>query len=192
MARRDRLGYATCTRAGSARAPATSARSPMPSRDLEHPAPGLGWLRATSYQGRIVAVDFVSAPERPLRDACPLLDAAEAALSSGRPATDLPMDLPDARTFTGRVYRELMRIPPGETTTYLELARRAGSPRGARAVGQAMARNRLPVLVPCHRAVASGGGLGGFSGGLERKRALLLWEGALGDAEPTLFGRHPA
>lgn len=64
-------------------------------------------------------------------------------------------------------------IPYGSTVTYAELAANAGAPKAARAAGQAMARNRLPLIIPCHRVVASGGGLGGYRGGLELKRRLL-------------------
>lgn len=69
------------------------------------------------------------------------------------------------------------RIGYGEVRTYGWVARKAGNARAARAVGQAMARNPVPLVVPCHRVVASGGGLGGFGGGLELKRALLELEG---------------
>jgi len=67
----------------------------------------------------------------------------------------------------------------GQTCTYGELAALVGNRRAARAVGQALARNPTPILVPCHRVLASGGGLGGFGGGLEMKRRLLLLEGAI-------------
>lgn len=70
------------------------------------------------------------------------------------------------------------RIPYGEVVTYRDLARMAGSERAARAAGGAMARNDFPIIVPCHRVVASGGGLGGFSSGLEWKIELLRLEGA--------------
>lgn len=80
--------------------------------------------------------------------------------------------------FHQRVLRACYEIPPGETTSYGELAIRAGSPRGARAVGSAMARNRWPILIPCHRVLGSSGQLTGYSGtgGLETKRWLLELE----------------
>lgn len=93
-------------------------------------------------------------------------------------AFDLPLDLPPAREFTRRVRAEAQRIPRGASVTYGELARRAGGPGAARAVGQVMARNPVPLIVPCHRVVGAGGGLGGFAGGLPLKRALLDLEGA--------------
>jgi len=86
-------------------------------------------------------------------------------------------ELPGRSSFARRVYRRLCAVPAGRTLTYGELARRAGAPGAARAVGQIMARNPLPRVVPCHRVVATGG-LGGYGGGLELKRALLEREGA--------------
>lgn len=77
-----------------------------------------------------------------------------------------------------RVWDELVRIPAGETRTYGELAKRLGSPGASRAVGLANGQNRVSIVVPCHRVIASGGGLGGYGGGLERKRWLLEHEGA--------------
>lgn len=81
--------------------------------------------------------------------------------------------------FQQAVWRALLEIPRGETRSYAWVARRVGRPGAARAVGQAVGANPLPLLVPCHRVVASDGGLGGFGGGLEMKEALLRWEGAL-------------
>ena len=75
--------------------------------------------------------------------------------------------------FQVRVWEELRRIPYGETITYSELAKRVESPRAVRAVGQANGANPLPLFVPCHRVVASGGELGGFGGGRRLKRRLL-------------------
>ena len=80
--------------------------------------------------------------------------------------------------FHRDVYETLRRMaPPGVTTTYGELALAAGRPGAARAVGTAMGRNPVPLVVPCHRVLASGGGLGGYGGGLDMKRFLLAIEG---------------
>jgi methylated-DNA-[protein]-cysteine S-methyltransferase len=83
----------------------------------------------------------------------------------------------DLAPFTSRVVSCLKKVPYGKTITYGELARRAGSPRASRAVGNAMAHNDFPLIIPCHRVVASVG-LGGFGGGLRMKRNLLHLEGA--------------
>jgi methylated-DNA-[protein]-cysteine S-methyltransferase len=87
------------------------------------------------------------------------------------------LDMENLPQFHGKALRACRRIPYGQTLTYAELAARAGSPRAARAVGQAMARNPLALVVPCHRVVSTGGGLGGYGGGLNLKRRLLKLEG---------------
>ena len=98
---------------------------------------------------------------------------------AGRSAGEftVPVDLSAVPPFHGKVLWALARIPYGQTVTYGELAARVGRPHGARAVGQAMACNPVPLVVPCHRVVASGGGLGGYRGGLDLKRRLLGLEG---------------
>ena len=94
-----------------------------------------------------------------------------------RRSFSLPLD-PAGTEFQLRVWRALCGIPYGTTVSYKELARRVDSPKGFQAVGQANGRNPLPILIPCHRVIAAGGGLGGYSGGVERKRLLLELEGA--------------
>jgi methylated-DNA-[protein]-cysteine S-methyltransferase len=98
-------------------------------------------------------------------------------------AFTVPLDWSLATGFTRRVLTELATsVPFGSVVGYQELAVRAGETRGyavARAVGAAMGANPLPVVVPCHRVVESDGGIGGFGGGLETKRALLALEGVL-------------
>ena len=94
-----------------------------------------------------------------------------------RRAYDLSLDLRALPPFTVSVLRELARVPYGETTTYGELAARVGRPRAARAVGTVMHRNRIPIVLPCHRVLGSTGSLVGYAGGLERKVALLELEG---------------
>ena len=89
-----------------------------------------------------------------------------------------PLELPGSTPFARRVYAAVARIPYGETRTYGEIAEAAGRPGAARAVGTLMANNRLCIGVPCHRVVAAGGRIGGFSGGLDRKRHLLKLENA--------------
>jgi methylated-DNA-[protein]-cysteine S-methyltransferase len=85
--------------------------------------------------------------------------------------------------FERAVWTQLCRIPAGTTISYTELATRVGSPRGSRAAGQANGRNPVALFVPCHRVIAADGTLGGYGGGLDRKRRLLAHEGAL---EPEL------
>lgn len=81
--------------------------------------------------------------------------------------------------FRRRVLQECARIPFGATSTYKQMAIAAGSPRAFRAAGGALGSNPIPIVVPCHRVLASGGGLGGYTGGLDRKRMLLSIEGGM-------------
>jgi methylated-DNA-[protein]-cysteine S-methyltransferase len=92
---------------------------------------------------------------------------------------ELPIDWALSHGFYRRVLRETARIPYGSAATYREVATRAGSPRAVRAAGNALAGNPIPIVVPCHRVLRTGGDLGGYGGGLERKRYLLELEGAL-------------
>lgn len=89
---------------------------------------------------------------------------------------DLPLN-PGGTDFQRRVWRTLLDIPYGTAISYRELAHRADCPRGYQAVGQANGRNPLPILIPCHRVIGADGTLGGYSGGLDRKRFLLDLEG---------------
>jgi methylated-DNA-[protein]-cysteine S-methyltransferase len=92
---------------------------------------------------------------------------------------DLPLDWQLTRGFYRKVLRATARIPYGQTRSYSEMANKAGSPRAVRATGTALGSNPLPIIVPCHRVLRSGGALGGYGGGLEVKQALLELEGAL-------------
>ena len=94
-----------------------------------------------------------------------------------RRAFELTLDLRLLSDFTRRVLSATAEIPYGEVATYKEVAAAAGSPRGFRAAGNALGSNPLPIVLPCHRVLHSGGGLGGYTGGLERKRVLLGIEG---------------
>ena len=101
---------------------------------------------------------------------------------------DIPIDLAHRTDFQRAVIQHCRRIPRGEVVTYGELARRAGYPGAARAVGQVMATNRIPLVIPCHRVVAAGGRMGGYSRpqGLAMKKRLLAQEGVTAYAS----GRH--
>ncbi len=100
-------------------------------------------------------------------------------------AADIPLDVADRPVFDRRVLLAVRDVPWGRTASYGEIARRVGTPRAARAVGGAVGRNPIALLVPCHRIIASDGTLGGYGGegpldradALERKRALLRREG---------------
>jgi methylated-DNA-[protein]-cysteine S-methyltransferase len=92
---------------------------------------------------------------------------------------DVPLDRRLSRGYRLEVLEELSRVRFGETVTYKDLAERTGHPKASRAVGTAMATNPIPIVVPCHRVLRSGGALGGYGGGLDTKAWLLRHEGAL-------------
>jgi methylated-DNA-[protein]-cysteine S-methyltransferase len=97
---------------------------------------------------------------------------------------DVPIDWRLTHGFGRRVLRATARIPYGGVSSYKQVAAAAGSPRGSRAAGNALGANPIPIVVPCHRVLHSGGGLGGYTGGVERKRMLLDVErGAAADPE---------
>jgi methylated-DNA-[protein]-cysteine S-methyltransferase len=104
------------------------------------------------------------------------------------------VDLSRVPAFHRSIYGALRKVGWGETATYGELARRAGAPGAARAVGQAMGRNPVPIIIPCHRVLAAGGKIGGFSayGGAVTKERLLALEGVHPSGTPQLPGLLPA
>ncbi|HUF07563.1 MAG TPA: methylated-DNA--[protein]-cysteine S-methyltransferase [Candidatus Binatia bacterium] len=178
-------GYRACLRCQP------EASSPVTLREVETP---IGPMTLGATERAVVLADFTRRPMMaaqlavvrrrigPTSDGdSPLLDRVEEQLreflAGERTAFDLPLDLPGSE-FQGRVWAELRRVPYGETITYAELAARVGVPAASRAVGRANGSNRLAVIVPCHRVVASGGGLGGYGGGLPAKRRLLGLETA--------------
>jgi len=89
---------------------------------------------------------------------------------------ETPVDWRLTNGFGRRVLRATARIPFGSVSSYKQVAAEAGSPRGSRAAGNALGANPIPIVVPCHRVLHAGGGLGGYTGGLERKRVLLAVE----------------
>jgi methylated-DNA-[protein]-cysteine S-methyltransferase len=94
----------------------------------------------------------------------------------GRHTFDVPIDWQLTKGFARRVLEATAQIPYGGVSSYREVAELAGSPRGFRAAGNALGSNPIPIVVPCHRVLHSGGGLGGYTGGLDRKRTLLAIE----------------
>ena len=94
---------------------------------------------------------------------------------------DLPLDLSCGTAFQQSVWQALLAIPPGEVISYGEVSRRIGNPAAVRAVGGAVGRNPVSIIVPCHRVMGTNGALTGYGGGLARKTALLKLEGALAE-----------
>jgi methylated-DNA-[protein]-cysteine S-methyltransferase len=120
-------------------------------------------------------------------EATPVLEAAvdqlEAYFAGDLKEFDLPLAA-SGTDFQQRVWRELCRIPYGETVSYLDIAERIGDRKAVRAVGLANGRNPIAIVVPCHRVIGSNGKLTGYAGGLWRKERLLNLE----RGEPALFG----
>lgn len=113
-------------------------------------------------------------------------------LAGRRVRFDLPLDLGSGTPFQQAVWQALCHIAPGATVSYAALSRQVGRPLAVRAVGAAVGRNPVSVIVPCHRVIGSGGALTGYAGGLERKAALLRLEGALASRTDALPLFSPA
>ena len=106
-----------------------------------------------------------------------LVEGVLTAVDHPQAAPDLPIDV-RGTAFQEAVWKELRKIPLGETRSYADIAMAVGQPKAVRAVGTANGSNPVAVLVPCHRVIRSDGSLGGYAGGLDRKRKLLKAEGA--------------
>ncbi len=154
---------------------------------------GLGWIGVAWSKRGLARLELPreswEAALKPLRETWP--DApVEPAEALGRPADELRRyvagerveftarcDLSREPAFRRRVLEIVAGIPYGETRSYAWIARQLSRPRAARAVGQAVAANPIPIIIPCHRIVRSDGGLGGYGGGLALKKRLLALEG---------------
>ncbi len=155
----------------------------------------LGWVATVWQGGRLFALTFGHHSPQMAVSALGLSADAPAAIpasphdalanrlqayAAGRADEfrDIPVILDDFTDFQQRVFRRCRQIAYGSTRSYAALAAASGSPQAARAVGQTMARNRLPLVIPCHRVVGAGGALGGFSApdGINMKRRLLRLE----------------
>ncbi len=173
-------GYRACLRCHPERATTVTVRR------IETP---IGPMTIAATDSALVLADFSERPMMAAQQATVrrrfgpmddgdsrLLDAAERQLhdyfAGARREFDLPIDAPGS-PFQERVWAELRRIPYGQTISYRELSERTDAGAAWRAVGRANGSNRLAVIIPCHRVIATGGGLGGYGGGLEAKRFLL-------------------
>ena len=160
----------------------------------------LGWIFLAAGSEGICLVHFCgSAP--PSRETCedllsqvmfgataslsrehPLLREAEQAilayLHHHQPVPSFPLDLRAGTSFQRQVWQALRHIPFGQTRSYLQVAQSIGRPQSARPVGQACGKNPIPIFIPCHRVISADGRLGGYSGGIHIKQALLSAENA--------------
>jgi O-6-methylguanine DNA methyltransferase len=136
-------------------------------------APSLGcYLLIEQREGMVTRIYFSQdMPTEPSR----LAEDIAAHLERGAPCPRAELDMSECTNFQKQIYAQVQAIPRGETATYGQVAKRAGHPGAARAVGRAMATNPFAILVPCHRVVARKG-LGGYLWGTEMKEKLLLLE----------------
>lgn len=149
----------------------------------------LGFLILKSDGKSITGISF-SENNVPERNSCEVLERCKEQFRnyfSGKTvAFDLPLN-PDGTEFQQKVWAELLKIPYGETITYMELAVRLGDPKAVRAVGIANGRNPIAVIIPCHRVIGAGNKLTGYAGGIWRKKLLLELEMKHNPLKKTLF-----
>ncbi|HSM79051.1 MAG TPA: methylated-DNA--[protein]-cysteine S-methyltransferase [Bryobacteraceae bacterium] len=155
-----------------------------------------GWMGISETDKGIDGIGLPKKSKRAVEDALgkqsapPFVSAATARLKAAqqqlieylegtRQTFDLPLDLSHGTAFQRKVWRTLLQVPYAKLRSYQWVAARVGGPQYARAVGNAVGANPLPIVVPCHRIVAQDATLGGFSGGLPTKRKLLTLEGTL-------------
>ena len=147
----------------------------------------LGPMTLAAHNAALVGVWFDGQQHQPAFEAWPISDAhpllAVACTQLGeyfggkRETFDLPLDASGGTQFQQQVWTALQEIAPGTTESYGTLSQRIGRPKAVRAVGAAIGRNPLSIVIPCHRVVGGNGALTGYAGGLERKIALLQLEG---------------
>jgi methylated-DNA-[protein]-cysteine S-methyltransferase len=149
----------------------------------------LGFLIIRSDGRSITGIAF-SENEVDVQNTCEVIEKCKKQLDhyfSGETiAFDLPLH-PKGTEFQQKVWAELLKIPYGETITYMELAVRLGDPKAVRAVGTANGRNPLAIVIPCHRVIGAGNKLTGYAGGIWRKKILLELEMKHNPTKRTLF-----
>ena len=159
-------------------------RSPWGWMGLAESSKGIQAIVLPKRSKRAVELDLRSQSKGPVQQEesaqletarCQLLDY----LSGRRNTFDVPIDLSQGTSFQRKVWRTLQRVPYGKLRSYQWIAARVGGRHYARAVGNAVGANPIPIVIPCHRIVAHDASLGGFSGGLSMKRKLLSLEGTL-------------
>jgi methylated-DNA-[protein]-cysteine S-methyltransferase len=151
-----------------------------------------GWITTTASPNGLTSLQFIQQPNPELlqSDNAILLNTQQQfqAYCEGKlKKFDLPFDWSGASDFYQSVWKELLKIPFGETTYYSAIAETLNNPTASRAVGLANGRNPIAIIVPCHRVIAKSGNLQGFAYGLDMKRQLLLHEATYSKVEGTLF-----
>jgi O-6-methylguanine DNA methyltransferase len=156
--------------------------SPLGTLYIAASTQGLCNLDFGGSQSRFLShLDPLARTERNPVALSPISEQLRSYFDGERTSFDVPLDLQRLTPFQLSVLEAARDIPAGTVQTYGQVARAIGKPKASRAVGQALGRNPIPIVIPCHRVIASDGGLGGYSGGggLESKRFLLGLEGAL-------------
>ena len=166
----------------------TRIQTPLGEMCLAATHQGLAGAWFVDQRHRPDAMDFENVPHPwPRQDAHPTLVQAARELNAffdgKRRVFEVPLDISGGTLFQQSVWRALLKIAHGQTSSYGEIGRQISNPSAVRAVGSAVGRNPLSVIVPCHRVLGSDGSLTGYAGGLHRKTALLQLEGALFHAE---------
>lgn len=138
----------------------------------------IGLVEIGTDDGALITLDFVDRTDAPRTQRNAVAGAVRAYFYGDLDAIErLPVRFDHGTPFQQEVWNALCTIPLGETISYAELARRVGRPSAFRAVGSANGQNPIAVVVPCHRVIAADGTIGGYGGGLDRKRWLLAHEG---------------
>ena len=156
----------------------------MKDRDLIHHYRSdlVGWLELCVSDKGVREISYIKPPATPAQAlhneiVARLADELDRYFAGTLTSFTVPLDLRDGTPFQRSVWEELTRIPYGETRSYGEIAAAVGNPKASRAIGQANNKNRIPILIPCHRVIQSDGTLGGYASGLETKTRLLRLEG---------------
>jgi len=141
----------------------------------------IGRITIAEQDGKIVSIDLqpVSAPAGAVEKETPTIKRAATQLNEYMAGRRTEFDLPlafDGTKFQTDVWRALLKIPFGKMRSYGGIAAAVGRPRAVRAVGNAVGKNPIPIVIPCHRVIAAGGKIGGFSSGLGMKQKLLSIE----------------
>lgn len=148
---------------------------------IKHKTP-IGYLYISENNGEITDISVKEADAHGTKASTPVLKQAAKELdeyfSGARTHFDLPLD-PSGTDFQKKIWIQMAKIPYGTAINYGELARRAGSPQGARAAGGACNKNPILIVLPCHRVIGKDGSLTGFGSGLDLKEKLLKLEGIL-------------
>ncbi len=157
----------------------TTCPSPWGPLLLAASAQGLAgvWFEGQQHHPAEQARPWAAGPAHPVLQAA--VSQLQAYFAGQRQHFDVPLDLSAGTTFQQAVWQALLAIPHGATASYGAISQRIGRATAVRAVGGAIGRNPLSIVVPCHRVMGQGGGLTGYAGGLDRKRGLLELEGAL-------------